>query len=68
MDRGEKWYNDYSSVDEFFLKVRTIVMAKKKPRRVELNNNLVRYNAETVAPIYYPETFESIILSYADRF
>jgi dipeptidyl-peptidase-3 len=68
VERGTKWYNDYSTVNDFFLKVRTIVMSKKKPRRVELNNNLVRYNENNIAPIYYPETLESIILSYADRF
>ena len=68
VERGTKWYNDYSTVDDFFLKVRTIVTAKKKPRRVELNNNLVRYNEKAINPIYYPETLESIILSYADRF
>lgn len=68
VERGAKWYNEYSAVDDFFLKVRDIVMAKKKPRRIELNNNLVRYNEKSVAPIYYPECFESIILSFADRY
>jgi hypothetical protein len=43
-------------------------MAKKKPRRLELNNNLVRYNEKTINPVLYPEELECIILSYADRF
>jgi dipeptidyl-peptidase-3 len=39
-----KFYNELSEVDEFFLKVRQLVIKKKKPRRIELNNNLFRYN------------------------
>ena len=41
---------------------------KKKPRRVELNNNLVRYNSASIEPMMYPECFEGIIASYADRY
>lgn len=67
-DRGTKFYNEYSTVSDFFLKVRDIVMQKKKPRRVELNNNLVRYSEQCIEPVTYPETFEGIVLSYADRF
>jgi len=55
-------------VSDFFLKVREIVIKKKKPRRIELNNNLVRYSESSIEPTHYPETFEGIILSYADRF
>lgn len=66
--RGKKFYDDYSEVSDFFIQVRTIVQAKKKPRRVELNNNLVRYNEKSIACQHYPETLESIILSYQDRF
>jgi hypothetical protein len=50
------------------LKVREIVQANKKPRRIELNNNLVRLNEENVMVQHYPELKESIILSYADRY
>lgn len=67
-DRGLKFYNEYSAVSDFFLEVRDIVIKKKKPRRIELNNNLVRYSEQCVEPITYPETFEGIVLSYADRF
>jgi len=66
--RGKKFYDEYSEVSEFFLKVRDIVIKKKKPRRVDVNNNLVRYSENTVQPRCYPETFEGIILSYADRY
>jgi len=68
VERGEKWYNEYSAVDDFFLNLRNIIQSKKKPRRIVVNNNLVRYNENSVAPVYYPESFESIILSFADRF
>jgi len=67
-DRGLKFYNEYSEVSDFFLKVRDIVQEKKKPRRIELNNNIVRYSETNIQPCIYPECFESIILSYADRF
>lgn len=43
-DLAAKFYNELSQVDEFFLKVRQLVIKKKKPRRIELNNNLFRYN------------------------
>ena len=66
-DRGTKFYNEYSEVSEFFLKVREIVQKKKKPRRIELNNNLVRYSEQCIEPVVYPETFQGIILSFADR-
>jgi dipeptidyl-peptidase-3 len=42
-ERGKKFYDEYSEVSDFFLKVREIVIRKKKPRRVDVNNNLVRY-------------------------
>ncbi len=44
VERATNFYNKYSNVDEFFLKVRSLVISRKKPRRIELNNNLVRYN------------------------
>ena len=67
-ERGTKWYNDYSAVGESFLKIRDIVIAKKKPRRLDLNNNLVRYSEKSIEPVCYPENFQGVILSYADRF
>lgn len=44
IDIASKFYAKYSEVDEFLLKVRDLVIKKKKARRIELNNNLVRYN------------------------
>ena len=67
-ERGEKFYNEYSEVGELFMKIREIVVKNKKPRRVELNNNLVRYSENSIEPVCYPESFEGICLSWADRF
>jgi hypothetical protein len=39
------------------LKVREIVEKKKKPRRIELNNNIVRFNEKSIEPVCYPENF-----------
>lgn len=63
-----EWYNKYSQVNDYFLKVRELIALKKKPRRVELNNNLVRYNESKIEPQVYPECFEGIIKSYDDRY
>lgn len=35
-DAAEKFFNHYSQVDETMLKVREIVIARRKPRRLEL--------------------------------
>ena len=40
-EEAQKFFNHYSQVDETMLKVREIVVAKKKPRRIELQPNLV---------------------------
>ena len=68
VERAKAFYDHYSKVEGIFLQIRDIVIEKKKPRRIELNNNLIRYNSATIEPIVYPECFESIIASYVDRF
>eukprot|EP00347_Sterkiella_histriomuscorum_P003337 403364678 len=68
IDRAQKFWDHYSKVDGIFLKIRDIVIDKKKPRRVELNNNLVRNAESDIEIVNYPETFESIIASYVDRY
>ena len=67
-ERATKFFTYYSTVNEFMMKVRTLVASRKKPRRLELNNNLVRFNEKTVEPVCYPQCFEGIIASYADRY
>ncbi len=68
IERAAAFYNKYSEVNGIFLQIREIVLSKKKPRRIDLNNNLVRYNEQLIEPLHYPESFEGIIHSYADRF
>lgn len=69
VERASKFYSHYSQVDDFFLKVRALVIEKKKPRRVEVFNNLVRSEESgAVSILQYPETFEGIIQSFADRY
>ena len=68
MERGAKFYAEYSEVSDFFLTIRKIVEKSKKPRRVEMNTNLIRYNSQVIEPMVYPESFEGLILSYADRY
>jgi len=68
LERGKKFYDEYSEVSDFFLKIRDIVKRNKKPRRLELNANLFRYSQESIEIQSYPESFEGIIHSYADRF
>ena len=40
VDRGTAFYEKYSKVEGMFLQIRDIVINEKKPRRIELNNNL----------------------------
>jgi hypothetical protein len=68
IDRASKFWAHHSKVEGFFLAIRDIVIEKRKPRRLELNNNLVRYNEKTIEPVLYAEKFEAIIHSYADRY
>jgi hypothetical protein len=68
IDRASKFWAHHSKVEGFFLDIRDIVIDKKKPRRLELNNNLMRYNEGTIEPVLYPERLEAIIHSYAERY
>lgn len=71
-DEGKKFFDHYSQVDETMLKVREIVVARKKPRRLELQPNLVlaidRSDTQKVLYKPYPETHEGIIQSHIERY
>lgn len=67
IDRASRFWAHYSKVDGFFLDIREVVIDRKKPRRIELNNNLIRYNEDAIEPVHYPEKMEAIIHSYIDR-
>jgi dipeptidyl-peptidase III len=61
VETAKKFFDHYSQVDEFFLKIRDIVINNKKPRRLELQPNVVDKEYQD-----YPETFAGIISSYTD--
>lgn len=67
-ERGLKFYSEYSAVTDFFLKIRAIAIAKKKPRGFCLQENFVRYTDACIEPTSYPENIQGIILSFADRY
>ena len=47
-EAGTAFYNDYSAVSEYFLKVRKVVMANQKPRRKDMYHELRVENGEVV--------------------
>lgn len=58
----------YSSVNEYFLKIRKVIIEHQIPRRLELFNNLVLdINSMNVSLQKYPDTLEGIINSFVDR-
>lgn len=46
VDRATAFYNEYSTVDPFFLRLRAIVVANRSPRRATVFSNLVRYSEQ----------------------
>ena len=66
-EKGSEFYAKYSQVSPFFLKIRDLVISKKMPRKLVLNNNLVK-TPEGITPEVYPENFEGIISSFQDRY
>ena len=59
----------YSEVDAEMLRVREIVIANKKPRRIELQINLmIKAGGLTIDYKGYEESFEGVIQSYVERF
>lgn len=66
---AEKFFNHYSEVDDEMIKVRSIVLAHKLPRRLELQPNLFHDSAANKVEYKdYPDTFEGVIDSYVERF
>ena len=63
---AKKFFDEHSTVDETMMKVRKIVIAKKKPRRIELQPNLTLGKSHspgvlTVGYSFYDETHEGVI-------
>ncbi len=69
-ESGQKFFEHYSGVGEEMLRVRDIIIANKKPRRLELQPNLLLKGAGSLEVEYrgYSEDFEGIITSYCERF
>ena len=53
-ERATKFYEEYSEVSEFFLKIRDIVLRDKKPGKLFLYINVMRYSESVLEPITYP--------------
>lgn len=66
-DTAEKFFEHYSKVSEEDIKIRDVVLARKKPRRLEQQPNLLK---EGDSYVYkdYEESYEGIIESYTARF
>jgi len=62
----------HSEVSDYFLQIRDILTQKQgasTPQPLYVNHNLKRDSESSVIEITkYPESFEGIIMSYADRF
>lgn len=67
VESANEFYEYYSKVDEKFTKIRKICCDNEKPRRIELNHNLIIEN-DDVKVIEYPETLENVIQSFVDRY
>ena len=67
-EKGKEFFEGYSTVDKFFLKIRDIVIRNKKPRRLELQVNLFM-NLEGKAEYkVYEESHEEIVRSCVGGF
>lgn len=44
------------------------MVKNKKGRRLECNNNLIKYTESCIQPVNYPANLEGVILSYQDRY
>jgi dipeptidyl-peptidase-3 len=68
LERASEMYYKYSEVDEFFLKLRKIIVDNKKPRRIEIQGNLLREKDGSITFKKYKDDFYGIIESFKDRF
>lgn len=68
VEAATEMFGNYSKVNDKFLEIRKIVIDNKKPRRLELQGNVLKDFAGNISYKTYPETVEGIIQSYVDRF
>jgi len=62
-EEGIKMFNGYSVVDERFLNYREIILTHKKPRRIELQDDLKK-EGEEFSYVTFAETLEGVIESH----
>ena len=67
-ERGQKFYNEYSAVSDFFLNIREVLVKNQKGRGLIVQNNLRKYTEDTIDAITYPENFQGVIHSFAQRY
>ena len=65
---AKEFYEKYSNVNEFFLKIRKISVENEIPRRLELYHNLIFESKTSIRIEEYPDTLEGIIKSFVDRY
>ncbi len=56
-ETARDWFNSYATVDEEMLKIKELVDLHKRPRRIELQPNLVLQGKDTVAYKEYDQSF-----------
>jgi len=67
-ETAEKWFKNYMEVDDFFLKIKKIVMNNKLPRRLEIQPNIFVEAYGSIEYKDYEQDHEGIIRSYIERF
>ncbi|KAM3144829.1 hypothetical protein pb186bvf_003138 [Paramecium bursaria] len=60
---GIEFFNKYTQVDDQFLKLRTIVINHKQPRKVELQPDVQLVDGKPEL-VVFPETYEGVIQSH----
>lgn len=68
IEEARPFWEKYSQVNEYFLKIRKIIQDNDFPRRLFLYHNLNIDEELNVTVEYYPDTLEGIIKSFVDRY
>ena len=67
-EKAKEFYEKYSVVNEFFLKVRKLMLKSMADNVIQINNNIEKHSEKRLESKSYPESFEGCILSFADRY
>ncbi|PAA77353.1 hypothetical protein BOX15_Mlig003174g5, partial [Macrostomum lignano] len=68
VEAGREFFESYSTVDAYFQRLRDIVIARRKPRRVFIQANLSMDSAGSVSIVEYSDGPAEMIRSFRDRF